>query len=294
MSKTESNILLLSITLSWSASYIFIKNLPADFSSYAYLTMTAGIAAVLMMLLFWRKLLLLNRKVCIQAFYMAGLLTLNLLTEKWGIEFLPASNASFLSSLSIIMVPLLLLIFKVKPTPNHIVGSIIIVLGLCVTTSFKVQGFCNTGTVYMLASCLCSAVYTILADYYTKEDDPLLLSILQMVFTTVFGWILWFLEEPATFGSVHYTRNLLSSIFVLAFFAKAYAYIALMFAQKYTNAFQVTVIASTEPILTLMLAVLLPAAYGGQESLHIASVCGVIMIAIGAFVAGLKFLSKKG
>lgn len=51
MTKTENNILLISITLCWASSYIFIKNLPEDFSSYAYLTLTCGIAALLMILI---------------------------------------------------------------------------------------------------------------------------------------------------------------------------------------------------------------------------------------------------
>ena len=54
MTKTENNILLFSITLCWAASYIFIKNLPEAFSSYAYLTLTCGMAAVIMTA-FWRS-----------------------------------------------------------------------------------------------------------------------------------------------------------------------------------------------------------------------------------------------
>lgn len=56
MTKTENNILLFSITLCWAASYIFIKNLPENLSSYAYLTLTTGIAAILMILIFFRRL----------------------------------------------------------------------------------------------------------------------------------------------------------------------------------------------------------------------------------------------
>lgn len=82
-----------------------------------------------------------------------------------------------------------------------------------------------------------------------------------------------------------------SNLFVLAFFTKAFAYIVLMYAQKYTDAVNVTVIASTEPVVTLLLACVLPSAYGGSHSLHASTVAGAVLIALGAVVAGLSFLS---
>jgi drug/metabolite transporter (DMT)-like permease len=83
--------------------------------------------------------------------------------------------------------------------------------------------------------------------------------------------VLWCVEEPATFASVNYTNELLSSIFILAFFTKAYAYAALMFGQKYTDSMSVAIIASTEPVVTLLIAVLIPAAFGTGEKFSGAS-----------------------
>lgn len=45
-------------------------------------------------------------------------------------------------------------------------------------------------------------------------------------------------------------------------------HIALMFFQKHTDAISVTVIASTEPVVTLLLSVLLPVSYGGMAGLN--------------------------
>ena len=90
-----------------------------------------------------------------------------------------------------------------------------------------------------------------------------------------------------------YTRELLSSIFVLAFFSKAYAYIILLFSQKYASPISVTVIGSTEPVVTLLLAVMIPVAFGEVEKLSVFSIFGAMLIAIGAVVAGTAFLRIK-
>ncbi len=293
MTKTENNILLFSVTLCWAASYLFIKNLPADFSPYAYLTMTTGLAALLMAVIFWERLKNLKADIWKKGFLLSIILSLNLLAEKKGISLLAPSNASFLAALTILIVPALLLLFRHRPDKNHMIGAVIILTGLCVSTGFSLEGFYNTGSLYMLAGCVLSAIYTIAVDRYAKEEDPLLICIVQMIFTAVIGLCLWFTEDPAVFFNVTYSRKLLSNIFILAFFAKAYAYIVLIFSQKYTDAVSVTIIASTEPVVTLVLSVLLPAAYGGAQGIGPASAAGAIIIAAGAVVSGMRFPQEK-
>lgn len=294
MTKAENNILLFSITLCWAASYIFIKNLPRDFSSYAYLALTTGIAAVLMVMIFFRQLRMLKRSTWKKGFVLSLILSVNLLAEKKGVSMLDSANASFLAALSIIFVPLLLLIlFHKKPAKNHVLGAAIILCGLFVSTGFAINGFFSAGTFYMLAGTLCSAIYTIAVDRYAKEENPLLICIVQMFFTALTGFLLWYMENPQMFRSVIFTKELLSNIVILAFFAKAYAYIVLMFSQKYTDAVSVTVIASTEPVVTLFLSVLLPVAYGGEQSIGFYTVAGAVLIAFGAIIAGLHFLDRR-
>lgn len=56
MSRFESRICLLSITFCWSASYIFIKDLPETLSLYAYLTLTSGVGGIILAMIFHRRL----------------------------------------------------------------------------------------------------------------------------------------------------------------------------------------------------------------------------------------------
>jgi drug/metabolite transporter (DMT)-like permease len=292
MTTTENNILLFSITLCWAASYIFIKSLPPGLSSFAYLTFTTGIAAVILTIVFWRRLREVKLSTVKHSLILSALLTLSLLVEKQGIRLLPASNASFLAALTILVVPFILLLLRKKPTRNNMAGAVIIVLGLCLTSGFSLPAFMNFGSLFMFFGCVASAFYIIAADRFTKRESPLLIGVVQMMITALIGFALWTIEEPTTFFSIDYTRELLSSIFMLAFFAKAYAYIVLMFSQKYADPMRVTIISSTEPVVTLTLAVLIPATYGAGESFSIFSLTGAVIIACGAVVAGSNFLKK--
>ena len=60
MTKKESIIILFSITLCWSSSYVFIKDIPQNFSVYAYLALTSGVAGIILAFVMRRKLKLLN------------------------------------------------------------------------------------------------------------------------------------------------------------------------------------------------------------------------------------------
>ena len=62
MTKKESVIVLLSITLCWSSSYVFIKAVPEDITVYTYLAFTSGVAALLLSILCHKRFRFLTRK----------------------------------------------------------------------------------------------------------------------------------------------------------------------------------------------------------------------------------------
>lgn len=291
MSRTENNILLFSITLCWAASYVFIKSLPPDLSTYAYLTMTCGIAAVLLTAVFFKKFKKLKLITVGKSAVLSGLLLANLIFDKLGIDLLASSTASVLAATSILIVPFIMIIMRKSPTVNNIVGAVVIMAGIIITSGFNLENIFSQGALFMLLSAVSTSVYTVVADKITKEEDPLLLSVMQMWITAILGYIMWFIEDPGTFASLEYTNEMLSSVFILAFFSKAYAYVALMYSQKYSNPINVTIIASTEPVVTLVLAVLIPTAF--EEQFTTAAIFGAAVIMVGAIISGTDFLSRR-
>lgn len=180
MSKTENNILLFSITLCWAASYVFIKSLPSVLSTYAYLTLTCGIAAVLLTAVFFRKFKNLKPVTILKSAALSGLLLVNLIFDKLGINLLASSTASVLAATSILIVPFIMIIMRKSPTVNNIVGAVVIMAGIIITGGFNLENIFSEGALFML----------------------------------------------------------LSSIFILAFFSKAYAYVALMYSQKILQSYK--------------------------------------------------------
>ncbi|MGE5397649.1 MAG: DMT family transporter, partial [Chitinophagales bacterium] len=268
-------------------------NIPPSISPFAYLTLTNGVASLILVIVFFQRLRELDRKTLQRSLVLAAIICGNLLLERLGISMIPASTASFVASLNIVFVPLLLLMFKRKPSANNVLGIVLILTGLICTSGLKPGEPVNYGVLIMAAACLCMSVYIITVDRFTKASDPLLLGIGQIFFTAVLGFLMWFAEEPRTFFAVDYTNQILANVFLLAFFAKAYAYIMLMFSQKYASPIAVTVIASTEPVVTMVLALLIPNSFGQTEYLTSAKMIGAVFIVAGAICSGTGFLAKK-
>lgn len=294
MTSIETNIVLFSITLCWAFSYIFIKNLPDTLSPFAYLTMTAGLASIILFFVFFKKLRELNKKLLLRSAVMAMVICGNLVFERLGVASIPASTASFIASLNIVIVPLILLVFfKKKPSKNNLLGILFILSGLALTSGIRVGQSVEIGVLYMLIGCFFMAAYIICTDKFSKKYDPLLLGVSQMFFTALISFIFWSIEEPGTFSTVTYSKEMLANIFLLAFFAKAYAYIMLMYSQKYANPLNVTVIASTEPVITMALAILIPSTFGATESFTLVKLGGAVLITCGAICSGTDFLGKR-
>ena len=293
MTKKESIFILFSITLCWSSSYIFIKDIPQDFSVYAYLALTSGVAGIILALVMRRKFRLLNSVSLRQGLILGALITASNMFEKLGLDHIPASSASVYASMGIIIVPLILILKKQYPSRNNMAGIALILVGIFVSNWGTMGGAGLAGALYILASATTMSMYTVLATEYTKETDPSLLTVLQMIVSAVFGFGLWMATDAGSLFTIEWSRVTLSYIFLIAFFSKCYAYLMLMYADKYADAVSVTIVASTEPVVTLVAAVLLPESMGGVEQFSAKAVGGALIISLGAIVAGTNFLSKK-
>lgn len=291
MSRTENTILMFSVILCWSTSYIFIKELPSSLPNFAYLTMNFGIAAILLTLIFFKKLRDITKPLFVKSCILGVLLTANLLFDKLGIDRLPPSMSSVFAASSILIVPIIMIFLKKYPTKNNMIGAVILMMGILITNGFDHTGLFTPGAAFMFLSALVASIYTIVADQITKEEDPILLTMLQMWISALISFVVWFTEEPMTFLTVDYNNEMLSSIFICSFFAKAYAYVALMYAQKYSDPIRITIISATEPVVTLVLAVLIPSIF--VEEFTVTAIVGAIVIMLGAVISGTDFLSYK-
>ena len=285
-----------SITLCWSTSYIFIKDIPATFSIFSYLALTSGVAGLILLFGLWRRLSGIDRMTFLRGLILAVLIMGNMIFEKLSLDRLPVSAVSTIASMNIVIVPIILTFMRKYPTKNQVAGIIIIQIGILISNhlTFSSNLAVNLqGVILVLLSCVMMSLYTVLAADYTKQSDPLILTMLQLCLTALFGLVLWIITDPGSFRSITYNSEVISYILLIALFSKCYAYVMLMVAEKYADALSVTIVASMEPLVTLVMAILLPSIVGSTEAFSPLSLLGTGTITLGAIVAGTNFLDRK-
>jgi len=297
LKKHESNLVVLSVMLCWASAYVFIKGLPPELSDFGYLALMNGIAALILIVIFAKRFRYLNKSNIKHGVILGLLMMLVLMFEKAGVDRLTASSASILTSLDILIVPTLMLIFyRRRPPRKQMVAIGFILAGIISTNGLSLKDFPIVGTLFMLGDCICMSLYTVVANKFCKKDDAILLAVNQIVTMAIVAMILWTIEEPGMIFRLHYTPALASSLFVLALFTKAYSYIILMYGQAYADPVDVVIIFALEPVATMLLAVLIPSAFGGvEESFSITTMLGAFLIAIGAVIGevDIKRLIKR-
>lgn len=290
MRKFENNILIFSVMLCWASAYVFIKGLPEELSDFGYLALMNSMAALLLMALFWQRLPSVNKQILFHSLILAGLMTLVLLFEKEGVERLAPASASMLTSLDIVIVPVFMIFLRKFPTRQQVIGIVFILAGVLITNGVSADGFPLAGTLFMLGDCVCMSLYTVVSNRFCQKDDPLLLAVVQLAFMGLIGMIAWNIESPGMIFRLQYTRSFLSSLFVLAIFTKAYAYIMLMYGEKYGDPVDVVLIFALEPVVTLFLSLLIPESFGGvEETFSMTALIGAIIIVIGSCIANLDW-----
>ncbi|MBP5291689.1 MAG: DMT family transporter [Lachnospiraceae bacterium] len=285
MNKHESNIVIFSVMLCWAAAYVFVKSLPDELSDFGYIALVNGIAGIIMIAVFFPRLRLINKRNLLHGTILALIMMLVLIFEREGIDMLNPSAASVITSLDIVIVPLFMLFLGKLPSKNQVVAIALILTGILLTNGFSFSDYYLRGTLFMLGDCICMSLYTVVANRFCQNDDPIILVVSQIVIMAVISFVIWTVQEPGMIFRLDYTKEFLASLFVLAIFTKAYAYVLLMYGEAYADPVDVVIIFALEPVVTLLLAVFIPEGFGGvEESFSVMTLIGAVIIGIGAVI----------
>ena len=137
-----------------------------------------------------RKFLLLAGIVCGLSLGAASI------TQQVGITYTSASKAGFITTLYVVIVPLLSIIVKKKPTPQIWVGVALALVGiylLCMTAErFSLQ----LGDAWVLACAFLFALEIMIVDHFSPLVDTVRLSRMQFLVIAVVSTVLMLLTEP--------------------------------------------------------------------------------------------------
>ncbi|WP_081667004.1 DMT family transporter [Paenibacillus pinihumi] len=277
MTQRQANLILTTVSLAWGISYIFMKLGIDGMPPSTIVALRCGIAFFVTVMIFFKRTVQINIKMLKYASISGALLYGIFMMLLYGVQHTSATSAGFLTSTTVVMVPIIQAILNRKfPALKITIGVVIVCIGLLLLT-VRDQFTLDIGAIYCLIAALLYAIHIIVSNDFVRKVDALQLGIYQLGFASIFATICAFaFEEPVLPSTpVHWV-----AILALALICSAYGFVFQSVAQKYTTPESVGFLFSLEPIFSALFSFIFL-----KEIIETSHYLGAILIMLGVFIA---------
>lgn len=283
MTQKQANLILATVSMGWGTSYLFMKLCVDSIAPLTIVALRFGIAFIIMIAIFNKKVMRVNTKTLQYSAIDGAILCGIFFALLYGMKSTSASSAGFLTSTTVILVPILqTFITRKLPSIKIVSGVIVVSIGLALLT-IKDHFTLAIGSLLCLVCALLYAIHIVVTNRFIKKVDAIQLGIYQLGFATIFAIVGTFIFETPTLPhkAIHWI-----SILGLALICSAYGFVMQPIAQKYTTPESTGFLFSLEPIFAALFAFIFL-----HENMGMQGYIGAFVILIGVFIANSK--SKK-
>ena len=250
--KRLAQILLIFITIIWGATFIMVKDALNDAGPFAFGTIRFSLAGILTILILNKNIFNLS-KIELHAGLIAGFFLFGgYAFQNFGLIHTSASKSAFITSVSVLLVPVILYIFKIqKIKPKIWIAVLLATLGLYILLN-PVGGDMNIGDILTFGCALCFAIHIIFQDYYIKKHVRVLhFFLIQTCTVAILSYTNSILFEPIF---AIWSPRLINAILITGIAGTFIAILVMIWAQKILNPSQTAIIFTLEPVFAALFA----------------------------------------
>ncbi|MCX7918973.1 MAG: DMT family transporter [bacterium] len=250
-----ADIILLIATLFWGSSFVAVKMLVSTMPIYQLIILRFGIATLLLLPFVYPQLRKLNRTSLLPGIWVGFTLFAGFSLQTAAMKYTTATQAAFLTALSVLMVPIFLIfIQKTVVSPRLWLCVLLALVGLSLL-SLNAQWQLNFGDILAILCAISFALHIIYTTIYTLKYHPLFILWIQFVTVTIFSGIisLVLIREPWVVMSI----NQWFGVGYLMLFVTIGCYLVQVYFQKMTDTTRAGLIYALEPVFAAIFAYLL-------------------------------------
>lgn len=275
----QANFLIVLVALFWGSTYFLTKMAVAELEPFNLTALRFGTAFIITALFFFKRIRKADRTVIKYSIILGVLAVIAVLSMTFGVQYTTASNAGFLISLSVVMIPLISVIVLKKRIKAKLLLSVILATIGIVCLTLNEQLTINKGDILCILCATSFAVQVLIMERIPKSADSVAIGALQLGITAVVNFILSFFLENFTVPS---DLKVWGVIVILGVFCTAFCYIIQIYALKNTSAIQAGIILSLEPVFSAIFAYIFLG-----ELLSKQGYIGAILLFISVILAGI-------
>lgn len=275
----QANFLIVLVALFWGSTYFLTKMAVAELEPFNLTALRFGTAFIITALFFFKRIRKADRTVIKYSIILGVLAVIAVLSMTFGVQYTTASNAGFLISLSVVMIPLISVVVLKKKIKAKLLLSVILATIGIVCLTLNEQLTINKGDILCILCATSFAVQVLIMERIPKSADSVAIGALQLGITAVVNFILSFFLENFTVPS---DLKVWGVIVILGVFCTAFCYIIQIYALKNTSAIQAGIILSLEPVFSAIFAYIFLG-----ELLSKQGYIGAILLFISVILAGI-------
>lgn len=275
----QANFLIVLVALFWGSTYFLTKMAVEELEPFNLTALRFGTAFIITALFFFKRIRKADRTVIKYSIILGVLAVIAVLSMTFGVQYTTASNAGFLISLSVVMIPLISVVVLKKKIKAKLLLSVVLATIGIVCLTLNEQLTINKGDILCILCATSFAVQVLIMERIPKTADSVAIGALQLGITAVVNFILSFFLENFT---VPRDLKVWGVIVILGVFCTAFCYIIQIYALKNTSAIQAGIILSLEPVFSAIFAYIFLG-----ELLSKQGYIGAILLFISVILAGI-------
>lgn len=235
------------------------------------------IGFLILSLVFYKRLKKINRNVLIKSMALGAILYIAFLLQTVGLQFTTPSKNAFLTVINVVIVPFIgFAFYKKRLDLFELVGAVMAVIGIAVL-SLQFSGTVNIGDILTLCCAIGFAFHIFYTAKFVSEEDPVLITIIQMFTAALLGAGVVVAKGETTFAV---GSDALIPLLFLGVFSTTLAYLLQTVSQKYITETKAAIILSTEALWgTLFSVILVGELFTIRLAIGALLIIGAIMIA---------------
>ncbi len=286
MSQRKAEILLASVIIARSTSFVFNKIGLGGFSVYNLMALRYLAAFALLLALLHRQLRGISLKTIGKSALISLVFFAVMFAELSGLKYADSSVICFLENAAVVFVPMFsALLARRFPRPLVLASSGMALLGVFLLTAGSGMGTVGKGEIFGLLAALAYTVYILCNDRMVKSGEALQIGILQNGFLGFYG-----LAAAVLTGTARLPQNSTEFLCVamLALVCSAFGLTLQPVAQSRTSAERAGLFCAFSPVASAILGWTVL-----HEAMSPAGMAGSALILLSVFVPGLQGMKGR-
>lgn len=271
---------LLAATLFWGTSFVVLKD-TLDLVPPNYLiAIRFTVAAIVLSAIFWKRLKSVTRPMLWKGALIGLFLFLAYFWQTLGLQRTTPGKNAFLTAGYCVLVPFLMWMVRGPRPDRYNVIAAVLCLGGIGLISLNGDLTMGLGDFFTVLGGIFFGCHMVALGKFLKEEDPVVMTILQFVAAAVCFWIASFVMEGVPQAL---PVKALLPIGYMSIFCTAVTLLLQNFGQKYTEASAAAILLSLEAVFGAMFSLAL-----GKETLSLQVAMGFVTIFLSVIVSETK------